>query len=180
MSLWALASCGNATEEFSQQFEMLQDVGASDAELCAMATKLAAVALEDEDLTGYRTWRSERDKVCAGAKEKEVDAFGFVTGNLSYPSDYIPEDLKVCWRNLGTEESECESPISDTTFRLRLKPGEYQVWARRDSETDQRGFYSAAVKCGLSVDCLSHEPLPVTVTAGKTTSGIDPGDWYGP
>jgi hypothetical protein len=43
---------------------------------------------------------------------------------------------------------------------------------------DWGGGYTAAVLCGLSVDCTDHGLLPVTVIAGQVTSGIDPTDWY--
>jgi len=45
---------------------------------------------------------------------------------------------------------------------------------------DYMSYYSEFVTCGLNVKCPSHEPIKVSVTAGKTTSKIDPDDWYNP
>jgi hypothetical protein len=40
--------------------------------------------------------------------------------------------------------------------------------------------YTKAVACGLSVTCNDHSLVTVRVSAGATTVGIDPTDWYGP
>jgi hypothetical protein len=40
--------------------------------------------------------------------------------------------------------------------------------------------YTKAVACGLSVACNDHTLVSVRVSAGATTGGIDPTDWYGP
>jgi hypothetical protein len=34
------------------------------------------------------------------------------------------------------------------------------------------------VPCGLSAGCLAPSFIDLTVIAGTTTTGIDPGDWY--
>ena len=34
------------------------------------------------------------------------------------------------------------------------------------------------VPCGLADGCNDHSFIDVTLTAGQTTTDIDPGDWY--
>jgi hypothetical protein len=40
--------------------------------------------------------------------------------------------------------------------------------------------YTRMVGCGLSVTCTDHTLVPVRVSLGTDTEGIDPGDWYAP
>lgn len=169
----ALSSCADPNDDLEEEYSFLAESDAPRSELCALSKRLATSYREERDTTKFRFWSDRQQVDCAKQN-------GLIRGDLSYPSDAIPDDLKVCWRNLSTEESECEKPSGERSYELSLPEGEYHIWARRESDTSFRGFYSAASKCGLSVDCLSHRPLAVPVVADQITSGIDPSDWYGP
>jgi hypothetical protein len=71
------------------------------------------------------------------------------------------------------------------TYRLRVPAGSYYVFATIvngeepvDNVRGYRAYYSEFVKCGLSINCPSHEPVKITLRAGQTLTGINPGDWY--
>jgi hypothetical protein len=40
------------------------------------------------------------------------------------------------------------------------------------------GGWTNFVTCGMTAQCLQHDLLPVTVTAGKATRGVRIEDWY--
>jgi hypothetical protein len=169
----SLVSCSDPTGELEAEYSFLTKSDAPKEELCELSTRLSEQYRSERDTTKHRYWNERQEADCAAGT-------GVVRGDLSYPSDVIPDDLKVCWRNLSTEESRCEEPSGERSYELTLSEGEYHIWARPDSNRSFRGFYSAASKCGLSVDCLSHRPLAVPVLADQITSGIDTSDWYGP
>lgn len=107
---------------------------------------------------------------------------GAISGNLGYPSSYIPPLVIVAtnantaqWYYIATAENTVAYTFTD------LPPGEYTVIAYVAGEsTDYGGGYTMAVLCGLSVDCTDHSLIPVIVTSGQTTPGINLTDWYAP
>lgn len=110
-----------------------------------------------------------------------------IEGSLSYPSEGIPEEMKVCAQNRETQDEVCTSKHLEGSqfqygvgYRLQVSPGMYEVYAYLPNQPDSKAYYSEAVPCGLSVDCLSHQPIPVQVAAGETVTNIDPQDWYAP
>lgn len=116
---------------------------------------------------------------------------GIITGALSYPSDFDFPRMIVCAEAVDSRRIHCtDKRITNrrsgkVTYKLRVPTGDYYVFATivndDDPAEDYRGYkayYSEFVKCGLSVDCPSHKPIKVTVRAGRTLTGIDPGDWY--
>ncbi len=113
----------------------------------------------------------------------ELANYGTITGSLSFPSEEIPE-MTVCAEAINTKEEFCtnERMTGDDYqyglgYNLYLPAGEYFVYAKLANDP-YKAYYSEFVTCGLSVDCPSHQPIKVTVTAGETTSGVDPQDWY--
>lgn len=113
----------------------------------------------------------------AAAVETPV-ADGIISGSLSYPSDYIPDDMQVCAREITSDEVSCDAQRQGYSYTLHLRPGTYEVWAQTQDTPDTRAFYSEAVRCGLSVDCVDHRPIRIEVEAGQERAGVDPGDWY--
>ena len=114
-----------------------------------------------------------------------------ITGELSYPSDYDFPRMIVCAEAADAGSIHCTDRrvrnrrSGKFTYRLRVPAGSYYVFATlvnaEEPVDDVRGYkayYSEFVRCGLSVDCPSHEPVKVTARAGQTLTGINPGDWY--
>ena len=116
---------------------------------------------------------------------------GIITGALSYPSDFDFPRMIVCAEAIDAKRIHCtDKRITNrrsrkVTYKLRVPTGDYYVFATIVNDDDPaeayrgyKAYYSEFVKCGLSVNCPSHEPIKVTVRAGRTLTGIDPGDWY--
>ena len=113
-----------------------------------------------------------------------------IVGSLSYPSDQIPTDLKVCAENIATKAEICTRKHIErkngTFYELRVPPGRYHVYAQHTDPSldysesqpmDYRAYYSDFVTCGLSVSCPSHRPIEVEAVIGKCAKA-DPHDWY--
>jgi len=105
-----------------------------------------------------------------------------ITGELSYPSDYIPEDMRVCAEDVTSRKRNCDARFTTRNGRrlytLTVLPGSYRVYAETRDMTDYKAYYSEAVVCGLSVDCVSHEPITLKLSAGENRGKVHPQDWY--
>ena len=118
---------------------------------------------------------------------------GVIEGSLSYPSDFIPDDMTICAENLATKKIysthkhvKAKKYQYKVGYKLTVPPGDYHVYAYLPDPArygagfpqDYRAYYSDFVKCGQTVDCKSHAPIVVKAKSGETVSGIDPQDWY--
>ena len=118
---------------------------------------------------------------------------GVIEGSLSYPSEFIPDDMTICAENLATKKIYATNKHLKgkqyqykVGYKLTVPPGDYHVFAQLPDPAkygatypkDYRAYYSEFVKCGLSVDCKDHTPIVVRVKSGETIRGIDPQDWY--
>lgn len=90
----------------------------------------------------------------------------------------------VCVETLQKVKVTCTSTqISDSKYqygkgyKLKVSPGSYYVYAQLPDGV-YKAYYSEFVPCGLSINCPSHEPVEVEVSAGETVTGVDPQDWY--
>lgn len=105
-----------------------------------------------------------------------------ITGELSYPGEWLPEDLKVCAERVDTKQRTCTSRRQkrgrSMRYELKVPAGTYYVFANSSEWNGAPAYYSEFVTCGLDSSCPSHKPIPVTVGAGERRTGIDPGDWY--
>ncbi|MDO8559201.1 MAG: hypothetical protein Q7R84_02610 [bacterium] len=113
---------------------------------------------------------------------------GIIEGSLSYPSDFIPSDMKICAEDTATQEEYCtDTRIRDSKYtygngyKIEVPAGSYYVFATTIQYiSGYKAYYSSFVTCGLRVDCPSHKPIAVTVNIGEIITGIDPQDWYVP
>lgn len=118
-------------------------------------------------------------------KETETGE-GFIQGGLSYPSDYIPPDMKVCAKNLKTLKSYCtDKHIYDKNkykygvgYKLKVPVGSYYVSATTKALEGKPAYYTEFVTCGLNINCQSHKKIKVEVKSGKTVNDVNPWDWY--
>jgi hypothetical protein len=127
-----------------------------------------------------------------GLSEIKVSAqrMGTITGALSYPSDFDFPRMIVCAETVNASSIHCTDKrvvnrrTGKITYKLTVPAGSYYVFATIvngeavESYRGYKAYYSDFVKCGLSINCPSHAPIKVTLRAGQTVSGIDPGDWY--
>jgi hypothetical protein len=114
----------------------------------------------------------------AGEGDRPPPATGTITGKLSFPSDYLPQDLEVCAEDVSSGAVTCASERMDDRYALTLPAGRYTVWAQTGDLPEIRAFYSHAVPCGLRAECADHAPIVIELAPGATLSEIDPGDWY--
>ena len=95
---------------------------------------------------------------------------GVIEGSLSYPSEFIPDDMTICAENLATKKLYCthkhlkaKKYQYQVGYKLTVPPGDYHVYAYLPDPArygasyskDYRAYYSEFVKCGMSADCPS-------------------------
>lgn len=106
---------------------------------------------------------------------------GTITGKLSYPAETIPP-LRVAAFEVKTGKiSFIDTVAGQSSYSLELPVGTYHVVAYvipHNKFPEVAGGYTRAVPCGLAIECADHAYIEVTVKAGETVTGIDPGDFY--
>jgi len=124
---------------------------------------------------------------------------GAITGRFGYGSDFIPPVTvyaisttdqriwySVAFPGLGNPPRATAQPgtSGDTYTITGIAPGTYWVVAyRNDGLHPDPGYYSRAADCMRipnSGGCPDQTLIPVTVTAGQTTGGIDVVVWGPP
>jgi len=105
---------------------------------------------------------------------------GTIAGTLMYPSSGIPALRIVAFPLDGSAPSFTDLAAGQSTYTFDLPVGTYHVVAYRLSGGVGGGGYTQMVPCGLQYGCDDHSLITVTVTAGATTYGVDPNDWYAP
>lgn len=115
----------------------------------------------------------------AEALPQQNQGNGYISGAFSYPSNYLPSDIRSCAENVATRKVYCSSrQSSGGRYRIEAPAGTYHVYAETRDAPGDKAYYTRAVTCGLTADCTSHEKIAVSVRAGATVSGVDPQDWY--
>ncbi|MEF8846849.1 MAG: Gmad2 immunoglobulin-like domain-containing protein [Candidatus Paceibacterota bacterium] len=133
----------------------------------------------------YRYKNVEQVSVPEDSSPVSTTTKGLIQGSMSYPSEQIPEDVKVCAENVATGERYCtEERLQDEKYKygvgyqLKLPVGSYFVESiREDTGSNYQAYYSEHVNCEPKIECDSHKPLVVKVVAGEEKAGIDPIDW---
>jgi len=107
---------------------------------------------------------------------------GVITGTLSYPDDMIPP-LRIAAFEVATGKIRyMDTVAAQSTYTFKIPVGTYHIVAYSIGGDGFRagvaGGYTRAIPCGLAIECADHTLMDVVVTAGATTSGIDPGDFF--
>jgi hypothetical protein len=109
---------------------------------------------------------------------------GTITGTLMYPASGIPALRIAAFELSSGEVSYMDTTPGQNTYTFDIPVGTYHVVAYSIGgggfPSGVAGGYTQAVPCGLSVSCTDHSLITVTVTAGATSSGVDPNDYYAP
>jgi len=108
---------------------------------------------------------------------------GAISGNLSYPSEFIPALTVVAFKVDDGQWFYVQTEVNQGTYTLEgLPAGTYHLVAYPQPSAgipdDVAAGYTQMVPCGYSTNCTDHSLIPVEVEAGETITGIDPGDWY--
>jgi len=143
--------------------------------LIILATLVAGIIIINSDLTGEEL--------------SETSQYGTIEGSLGYPSEEIPEDIRVCARNVKTQKEYCtknhvrnEKYKYGVGYKVKVPAGNYYLIASRSQfESEEslfRGHYTEYVTCGLKEECDSHESVQVGVEGGEVVSNVDMLDWF--
>jgi hypothetical protein len=108
-----------------------------------------------------------------------TQSLGHVSGQICYPSEPPLPPLTIYFEETNTQTLHTLEHTNGTgVYESDLPDGSYVAYAWREGY-DLGGAYSAAVPCGLSVNCSDHSLLPFQVSAGQMINDIDICDWYG-
>jgi hypothetical protein len=121
----------------------------------------------------------------AGNSVRAQTGTGAISGSIGFPSEAVPGMVIYAFSSDGSGNAYMIHTDTGTLAYAMtgVPPGIYTIVAYPDflpSGTDIAGGYTAAVVCGLQSGCNNHMPVPVTVTAGSTVTGVDLTDWYAP
>ena len=113
---------------------------------------------------------------------------GTIKGAIGFPAGSAPSQTVCAESTTNAANRYCTDYLagSSLTYTIAAPAGTYYVYARLkaaqgDFTTSYRAYYNKYVTCGLQASCpasLHAQYVPVTVTVGATTSGVDPVDWY--
>jgi len=115
-----------------------------------------------------------------------IPPMGTITGTLMYPAGGVglPSLRIVAFPVDGSTPSYTDTALGQGTYSFDLPAGTYHIVAYvlpgGAFTGGLPGGYTRMVPCGLKYGCDDHTLIDVTVTAGATTSGIDPNDYYAP
>lgn len=152
------------------------------------ACNLSEAANEQDEVDEpVATQIAEEEKTteeATSAVDDVMASLGTISGQLSYPSEFIPPQRVVAFNIEDVQTYYAVDVVEGGTYELDVLPGTYVVTSyiidpQALGATPGLGAaYSKAVLCGLEVGCDDHGLVPVTVASGETVSGIDPADWY--
>jgi uncharacterized protein YecT (DUF1311 family) len=112
------------------------------------------------------------------------DPHGSIAGTVGFPGEEVPALRIYAIAVEGGAHYSVTSARKQTRFVLKSVPaGRYFVVAypvARGESPAGAGGWTRFVPCGMSVQCKDHSLIPVIVTAGKTTTGVEVSDWYAP
>jgi len=124
---------------------------------------------------------------------------GFIEGEVSYPSEGVPGDLKVYAENIDTKKTYATTykaadgnrfnlipriAHDDLYYKIEVPAGRYYVYAKtnyayggKPFPRDYRAYYTEFVKYSGYKSKEPHKPVIIKVKSGETVSNVDPSDW---
>lgn len=109
-----------------------------------------------------------------------LEGVGGIRGNLGYPSEYIPPMRVVAFDVFSQDYYYIDTQRNQVSYEMTgLPPSIYHVVAFvREEGPGLAGGYSYFVTCGMTTNCEDHSLIDVNVSAGESTEGVDPVDFY--
>jgi hypothetical protein len=104
--------------------------------------------------------------------------YGFIEGGLSYPSEEIPDDLRVCTENEKGSSCGIYKRLEDEEFqygvgyKIEVPVGTYKVFSKTE-ETGYEPLIGGYTECGDKPECTDHSMVLVEVLEGETVEGVD-------
>jgi hypothetical protein len=113
---------------------------------------------------------------------------GTISGNVGYPAGTAPAQT-VCAVSVSNSSLKycVDFPGGNSlAYTLSVPAGTYYVYAslktaQGDFTTSYKAYYNKYVTCQTEGNCamgLHTQYVPVAVTAGGSSTGINPTDWY--
>jgi len=143
--------------------------------LNATLTALASEAATEEPKSPTLTQSPE-----ATPTETSQPSPGSISGELGYPSEYIPPLRVVAFDVNSQDYYFVDTQRNQSEYQIDgLPPGTYHVVAYvREEGPDIPGAYTHFVTCGQTTDCTDHSLIDVKVNAGQVREDVDPIDFY--
>ena len=134
-----------------------------------------ATSTEVDDVSGQPT------AIPTDPPEDFASPPGQVSGQLCYPSEFIPP-MTLYFLELNTDElTGLEHDSGETSYSLELTAGDYYAFAfRSDVEMNAGGAYTDYIACGAQEGCGDQTLHPFEVPAGGQVTDIDICDWVIP
>lgn len=165
----------------SLEDDLQQTVEALQTEVSdAGGLKLTMEAMKDQALT----------EVVPFQPADVENGVGFITGQLSYPSEFIPPLTIVAYQldekgSMNGDKFMVDTLENSAEYELDVPAGKYFVVAylRKGTLKGIDGLaagYTRFMLCGATAECTDHSLVVVEVKDGEITGGINPQDWAGP
>lgn len=117
----------------------------------------------------------------SGTYNGPMVAPGSISGQLSYPSNFIPAMAVVAFDTMSFNYYYVVTNENSSAYKIEnIPPGSYYVVAYPLNNPTYPGGYTQAVLCGLLASCNDHSLVAFPVTSDSETSGVNPGDFYAP
>lgn len=117
---------------------------------------------------------------CATKGQSALSTSGIVSGQICYPSDYLPALTLYFESTTDDRLITYQTHEGQSSYAVELEEGIYHAYAWLPEDILSGGLYSEAVPCGLKVACTDHSLVPVIVEPKQETGGVDICDWYAP
>ena len=120
-------------------------------------------------------------------RDEAADEYGSIVGTVTYPASVLPGQT-VCAEPTKAGERSCQYLMpGESAFHLRVKPGNYRVYAQLnesfgDFDTDYRAYFNEYSRCLFDQcsDDLHDKLIEVEIENEESVVAAYPHDWYAP